>query len=126
MHRGVSAAAHYDAGRNMVAVLRGYRRYIITPPRTCKSLGIITDKRHPSFRHSILDWSSVPQAIASGFDKVDAIDTIIKPGEVLYIPSYWFHYIVSLGYSAQCNSRHGSPADRFGKVEIDECFGNQK
>ena len=36
-----------------------------------------------------------------------AIDTILKEGEVLYIPSHWFHYIVSLQKSAQCNTRSG-------------------
>lgn len=106
----------------MVALIRGQRRYIITPPNTCDKLGVITDKRHPSYRHSVLDWSSVPQAEASRFAEVNAIDTIMNPGEVLYIPSYWFHYIVSMGYSAQCNSRHGSPPDEFGKHDINKCF----
>ncbi len=36
-----------------------------------------------------------------------AIDTVLKAGEVLYIPSHWFHYIVSLQKSAQCNVRSG-------------------
>ena len=36
-----------------------------------------------------------------------AIDTVLKAGEVLYIPSNWFHYIVSLQKSAQCNVRSG-------------------
>jgi hypothetical protein len=36
-----------------------------------------------------------------------AIDTVLKAGEILYIPSHWFHYIVSLQKSAQCNVRSG-------------------
>jgi len=36
-----------------------------------------------------------------------AIDTVLKAGEMLYIPSHWFHYIVSLQKSAQCNVRSG-------------------
>lgn len=120
--RGVSAAAHYDAGRNMVVVLRGQRRYILAAPDACSRLSIITDKRHPSYRHSVLDWSSIPQAEASQFDQVRAMDTIMSPGEVLYIPSYWFHYVMSVGYSVQCNSRHGSPSGDFGKSDIDKCL----
>ena len=107
----------------MVAVFRGTRRYILNPPKACKQLSIYTDRKHPSFRHSAIDWSSLAEGMVSGFAAADAIDTIIHAGEVLYIPSYWFHYIVSLEYSAQCNSRHGSPPDRFGKYDIDECFG---
>lgn len=36
-----------------------------------------------------------------------AIETVLKAGEILYIPSHWFHYIVSLQKSAQCNVRAG-------------------
>lgn len=108
--RGVIAAAHYDSGRNMVAMLRGEKRYILTPPHTCKYLGIITDEKHPSYRHSVVDWANLSQAEQFRFGQVDAIDTIVRTGEVLYIPSFWFHYIVSLDNSIQCNSRSGYPA----------------
>jgi hypothetical protein len=37
--RGIIAEAHYDSGRNMVAMLKGKKRYIISPPTTCKQLG---------------------------------------------------------------------------------------
>lgn len=36
-----------------------------------------------------------------------AIETVLKAGEVLYLPSHWFHYIISLQKSAQCNTRSG-------------------
>lgn len=123
--RGIVAEAHYDSGRNMVAMLRGEKRYILSPPSACKKLGIITDVRHPSFRHSIIDWSDPKQAKQAGFRDVDAIDTIVRTGEVLYIPSYWFHYIASLKISIQCNSRSGSPPNREGESVIDDCMGGQ-
>lgn len=124
--RGLIAEAHYDSGRNMVAMLKGSKRYIITPPWTCDRLGIISDTRHPSYRHSVIDWSDPLQAQQSGFDKVDAIDTIVHMGEVLYIPSFWFHYIVSLEYSVQCNSRSGFPDSMRGQEHITRCFKRPK
>ncbi|CAB9515309.1 expressed unknown protein [Seminavis robusta] len=36
-----------------------------------------------------------------------ALETVLKAGEVLYLPSHWFHYIVSIQKSAQCNVRSG-------------------
>jgi len=122
--RGVIAEAHYDSGRNMVAMIRGRKRYILTPPKTCKYLGIISDMKHPSFRHSIIDWSDIQQATAHRFDQVDSIDTIVRTGEVLYIPSFWFHYIISLEYSIQCNSRSGFPDDMKGAeyIERSDCI----
>jgi hypothetical protein len=123
--RGIVAEAHYDAGRNMVAVLKGQKRYILVPPSECPSLKIITDNKHPSFRHSTLDWSAATSdaSMLSSFQKVKAIDTIVKTGEVLYMPSYWFHYIVSLEQNIQCNSRSGSPPKRQGLEDIEKCIG---
>lgn len=104
---------------------QGEKRYILNPPKACKKLGIISDTRHPSFRHSIIDWSDPEQAKSRGFQDVDAIDTIVRTGEVLYVPSYWFHYIVSLKMSIQCNSRSGSPPGKQGEDEINACFGDK-
>lgn len=36
-----------------------------------------------------------------------ANEVILKPGDMLYVPAYWFHYIVSLNVNWQCNSRSG-------------------
>ena len=123
--RGIIAEAHYDSGRNMVAMIKGAKRYILNPPRECKKLGLITDKEHPSYRHSVIDWSDISEATSRGFASVDAVDTILQAGEVLYIPSYWFHYIVSLKYSIQCNSRSGSPPHKEGQDEIEKCLNDK-
>jgi oxalate decarboxylase/phosphoglucose isomerase-like protein (cupin superfamily) len=120
--RGVIAESHYDSGRNMIAVLKGAKRYILNPPESCDKLGIISDTRHPSYRHSVIDWSDIDQATHHQFDLVHAIDTVIHAGEVLYIPSFWFHYIISLQYSIQCNSRSGFPDDMKGEAAIKQCF----
>lgn len=32
---------------------------------------------------------------------------MLSMGELLYVPSYWFHYIVSQDASVQCNARSG-------------------
>lgn len=120
--RGVIAESHYDSGRNMVAMLKGAKRYILNPPWACKKLGIINDKKHPSYRHSVFDWSDISQARSRGFAKVDAIDTVLRTGQVLYIPTFWFHYMVSLNYSIQCNSRSGFPPNNEGRNHNQLCM----
>lgn len=54
-----------------------------------------------------------------------AVETVLKAGEVLYVPSHWFHYIVSLQKSAQCNVRSGVHDEGTpvfgGKVDVKTC-----
>ena len=106
-------------------MLRGAKRYILSPPSACKSLNLIAERKHPSFRHSTTDWSN-PEDARAAFHKPDAqaVDTVVREGEVLYIPSYWIHYIVSLRYSAQCNSRSGAPPNREGQDLVSDCMGH--
>jgi Cupin-like domain len=47
-----------------------------------------------------------------------AVETVLKKGEVLFIPSHWFHYIIGLQKNAQCNVRSGVD------LEGDEEFGS--
>ena len=129
--RGVVAATHYDAGRNMVAMITGAKRYILSPPKACSKLGVVLEENHPSFRHSMLNFAHL--SLLNDDGKIDpemkakllegmspetqewlnkakdapSLSTVLKAGEVLYIPSHWFHYIISLQKSAQCNVRSG-------------------
>ena len=169
--RGVTAATHYDAGRNMVAMITGAKRYILSPPKECPKLGIIAERGHPAFRHSLLNFGHLNLLNDSSDEakvirvlvyrlKIDtiylflkkyfsntylkdmpdeerswlnlsndsmAIDTVLKAGEVLYIPSHWFHYIISLQKSAQCNTRSGRNIEgtpEFGGFEdVIDCMG---
>ncbi|KAJ1448826.1 cupin-like domain-containing protein [Pelagophyceae sp. CCMP2097] len=122
--RGVIAEAHYDGGRNMVAMLKGAKRYVLSPPSACGRLGLIADRSHPSFRHSTTDWSD-PAEAETAFAAPDAVavDTVLREGEVLYIPSFWVHYIVSLRYSVQCNTRSGFPPRGEGEDYVNDCMG---
>jgi len=131
--RGVTSAAHYDGGRNMVAMVLGAKRYILSPPNACPYLSIHNNSTHPSYRHSPLNFGRMGfldgdgAAVLSEEEReglrraaqAPAIETVLKQGEVLYIPSHWFHYIISLQMSAQCNTRsgqvdRGTPTERFG------------
>ena len=57
--RGVTAATHYDGGRNMIAMITGAKRYVLSPPNACPLLGIVTSRGHPSYRHSMLNFGRV-------------------------------------------------------------------
>lgn len=42
-----------------------------------------------------------------GFADAPALETVMEAGQFLYIPSFWYHYIVSEGFNVQCNARSG-------------------
>jgi hypothetical protein len=55
--RGVIAESHFDAGRNMVAMMKGSKRYILQPPSECFNIYLLP-QGHPSSRHSEVNWSN--------------------------------------------------------------------
>jgi hypothetical protein len=48
-----------------------------------------------------------------------ATEVVVTMGELLYIPSYWFHYIVSQDASIQCNARTREAEQ--GRRDIENC-----
>mmetsp|Transcript_5056 Transcript_5056/g.8278 ORF Transcript_5056/g.8278 Transcript_5056/m.8278 type:complete len:264 (-) Transcript_5056:291-1082(-) len=104
--RSVIAEAHFDGARNSVVELGGMRRWILTHPNQCQHMHML-DKQHPSGRHSAVDWSAPDLQKYPHFAKVKGNEVILVPGDFLFVPTYWIHYIVSLNINVQCNSRSG-------------------
>ena len=121
--RGIVQEAHFDSRRNFIAMVRGRKRYILLPPSECDKLSLLPHG-HPSARHSDVDWSD-PVAVekAGKLGDAKATEAIIASGEMLYVPAFWFHYIVSQDATIQCNARSGS-CD-VGKDVIDKCMSER-
>ena len=104
--RGVIAENHFDGSRNAIAVLGGERRYILSHPKECPHLALLP-KDHPSARHSAVDWSDPDLTKYPEFELAHGNEVVLQAGDVLYLPTNWFHYIVSLSLNFQCNTRSG-------------------
>ena len=76
----------------MIAMLKGAKRYILMPPNQCKNIYLLP-KSHPSGRHSQVDWSDPDFEKHPNFRHARATETILRQGQVLYVPSHWIHYI---------------------------------
>ncbi len=107
---------HWDGSRNFAVTLGGSRRWILNHPDQCKDL-FMFDSSHPSARHSMIDWSEPDYDKYPEFATAKTNEAIMRPGDVLYLPTDWFHYIVSLNINIQCNTRSGRTAqyDKFVK-----------
>lgn len=125
--RGVAQTAHYDGKRNWISVLRGSKRYVVLPPRACPALEL-HGRDHPSARHATWDWTDPSLLFArrgTAFCEAPAAETTLAQGEILYLPSYWFHFIVSLDRSFQCNARTGNGDQH--RDQIEQCgFGHER
>jgi hypothetical protein len=121
--RGVVASAHFDSKDNFIAMVRGRKRYIVLPPSECDKLDLLP-KNHPSGRHSKVDWSS-PVSVSSHatLKGAHATEVVLRMGEMLFLPAFWFHYIVSQDASIQCNCRSG-PSDA--PDDITQCMQRVK
>ena len=118
---GTIAEAHWDGHLNYVAMLGGAKRYILTPPSECKHLAIMPDG--PSARHVGYDGSDLRTLYTPGLESCAdyaagrGLETVLRQGEVLYIPSYWVHWIVSLTDNYQCNCRSGTSPTALADLE---------
>lgn len=104
--KGVIAENHFDGSRNSIAVFGGSRRYILSHPNECSKLALYP-KGHPSGRHSAINWSHPDTEEYPEFATAVGNEIVLQPGQVLYLPTEWFHFIVSLELNMQCNTRSG-------------------
>ena len=122
--KGNIAAAHYDGHRNFLGMVRGRKRIILLPPSECKNLALYP-KGHPSARHSSFDWSANNVFTENkSFSKSLATEYVLSAGEMMYIPPYWFHYIISQDATISCNSRSGTTT--INKHHIENCGINNE
>ena len=116
--KGVIAENHFDLSRNAIALLGGQRRYILANPAQCLNMNLLP-RGHPSARHSAVDWSNPDLVNFPTFANATVNEIVLQPGDVLYLPTNWFHYIVSLELNMQCNTRSGG--ERINREYITEC-----
>mmetsp|Transcript_6230 Transcript_6230/g.15411 ORF Transcript_6230/g.15411 Transcript_6230/m.15411 type:complete len:559 (+) Transcript_6230:174-1850(+) len=103
---GVIAENHFDQSRNAIVLLGGERRYILSHPNQCPLLSLLP-KGHPSARHSAVDWCNPNLEKYPEFAQAVGNEVVLQVGDVMYLPTNWFHFIVSLNLNFQCNTRSG-------------------
>ena len=117
--QGTIAEPHFDMGGNLVYLVQGRRRVVLAPPDQCGLLHV--EAEGPIARHSTVNWADA--AVIDEFRQtgVQAVELVMEAGDLLFIPSYYFHYFITLERAAQCNYRpfHSS----IGYADIQRCFG---
>ena len=99
---GFNSEAHYDFKRNFVAMLAGWKRWVLLPPSECGKLSLLP-WGHPSARHCNLSFFDLDAAATATAAKgggqspeqmvaherlldAAAFDVNLGPGDVLHVP----------------------------------------
>lgn len=78
--------------RNYFLVTEGKAVIRLTPFKSSKYLHTNNDYENLEFRSEINPWDVLP-IYKADFDKIKCLDIEVKPGQILYIPAYWYYSI---------------------------------
>ena len=94
---GVIAEGHFDTGQNMIAMLKGAKRYILMAPSQCNAAYIGIN------RHSKVTWSDVDEQRFPKFYAGRAVETVLKQGQVILVLEL---HSPSLSIPQPCSKKH--------------------
>ena len=100
---GIITESHFDTTMNALAMLYGSRRYILAPPSQCQHIPLLP-RDHPSGRQSAIKFGDPDFDRHPEFENFSALELVMQAGDVLLLPTNWFHYIVQLETNFQCNA----------------------
>ena len=105
-YQGVSATAHYDVHNNQYIQLYGKKRFLLASPAAAKSLYLFP-AGHPSHRQSQIqdldhyDPGMFP--LLHGDQNLTFYEVVLSPGDMLYFPAFWFHFVSAVKSSVSIN-----------------------
>ncbi|TNJ46479.1 cupin-like domain-containing protein [Tamlana fucoidanivorans] len=115
---GTISGFHRDTGKNMYAQIKGKKMFIICSPKYDKHI-------YPSKKYinggmaSEVDINNFNKERHPLFESIHFESVILEPGDVLHVPSKWWHYVESLDTSISISNFGYSKAEMFGIKAID-------
>ena len=95
----VITPAHYDNSRNIACVIAGRRRFTLFPPEQIENLHVGPFDFAPAGPAiSLVDFAEPDFARFPRFRTAleHALTTELAPGDAIYIPTRWWHHVISL------------------------------
>lgn len=93
--QGLSTPCHYDAAHNLYLQLSGRKRFVLYPPSAWTRLYLFP-RMHPSWRMTQVDFEAFDAGsfpLAGALRGRSALEVVLSPGDVLYLPPYWLHTV---------------------------------
>lgn len=100
---GAHTPCHLDTyGCNLVAQVYGRKQWILFPPEKTSSLLPTRIPYEESSIYSNLNFYSPDPDVADELQ--EAYVVTLKPGDVLFVPHFWWHYVENVGTAVSINS----------------------
>lgn len=119
----VTLWTHYDVMDNALVQITGRKRVVLFPPEDVPFLYVVGDKS------SISDIDAHPEELASTFPlflRASRHETILEPGDLLFIPALWWHNVLSLTFSVGINVFwRDAEIQSLGLYERGDIYGNK-
>jgi len=93
--KGVFTPAHFDEAHNFFAQICGRKRFVLFSPAQFPNL-YVYPYHHPADRQVQVDLDRPDYDKFPKYRDAKPIVTVLDPGDVLYLPPYWFHHVISL------------------------------
>jgi hypothetical protein len=95
---GTITPLHYDPVHNLFAQIIGKKRFILFPP---DQSGVLYSfpKSSPSAHFSRVNIDNPDLDMFPHFRHARALECVLGPGDVLFIPIFWWHQVYSLSIS---------------------------
>jgi len=90
---GTRSRLHFDAGDFFLVQLDGHKRVTLVDPAF--SLALYADFSF-AYGHSPVEPIAVNTSLFPEAASVPAIEALLSPGDVLYLPARWWHFVDSL------------------------------
>jgi hypothetical protein len=90
---GVQTLFKYEINfRNYILVTEGSIKVKLAPPKSKKYLNPVNDYENFEFSSPINPWQ-VKAKYKADFDKIKCLDVVVKKGQILFLPAYWWYSI---------------------------------
>lgn len=100
---GTVTGLHYDSLNNLLVQVKGRKLVVLVAPKDNKNM-YISDKFELGATSSEVDINNYNKERHPKFENSDFYSVILEPGDALFIPKKWWHYVKSLDVSISISS----------------------
>ena len=91
--------------RNYIYLTNGAAKLKLISPQNGRYLDVIKDYDNFEYRSPVNPWK-VQEKYKKSFDKIKVLDLDIMPGQIIFVPAYWWYSIEYTELSCICNFQY--------------------